>query len=47
MPAMSLNVKSQVKGKEKNLNFNLVRVAKTSRFDNKEETLLNRLSLAE
>lgn len=31
----------------KNLNFNLVRFATTSCFDNKEETLLNRLSLAE
>lgn len=34
------------RGKKK-LNFNLVRFAKASRFDNKEETLLKRLSLAE
>lgn len=44
---MSLNVKSRVKAKEKDFNFNLVRFAKTSRFGNKEETPLKRLSLAE
>ena len=40
-------VASQRVRKKTKLNFNLVRFAKTSHFDNKEETLLNRLSLAE
>lgn len=33
--------------RKKNLNFSLVRLPKTSHLDNKEETLVNRLSLAE